>query len=137
MVKKHIASPNIFKCKDMYNLYKRIRDVNPGYRLFFNAKENLYEIHDEYNHFCSLCIKIKPKDLHAGVIEKLSITRKENMKKYFLQIEEENKKREEKIVTHSLEKSKDIFSSVLEYSGHKNGDVSQIEIKNIIKNLGD
>ena len=123
--------------KDMYCLYKRIKLINLNYVLIFNAKTKNFEIHDKSNRICSLCLTISPKDLNEKILDKLYISRKENMKKYFMQIDLENSKRENECIRNIFEKTQDAFGEILSVASRLNHELSQNEMKNIISNLGD
>ena len=128
---------DLIKIKDKYNIYKQIKNVNKNYKLYYSRLNSRYEIHDNSNHFCSLCLCISPENLNSSVIEKLYKSKRENMKKYFLEIEEQNRKLEEKNVNNIISRAGDLMLDIFEYSNHKNRDLSANDIKKIIHNLGD
>ena len=97
------------KVKDKFNIYKRIKNINKNYDLYFNKKNKTYEVHDISNKFSSHCLTINPNDLDVRVLDKLLVTRKENMKKYFIQIEEENQKLQDNKIKQTLDLLKIVF----------------------------
>lgn len=127
----------LFKVKDMYGLYKQIKKINKNYCLFLNAKDGVYEIHDLSNKYCSLCLKISPSELDSRVLEKLIRTSRHNMRKLFLEIENQNRELEQKHSQKLLDNSKDALSEILDYASKINRDVSIDEMQKIIKKTGE
>ena len=125
----------LLKCKDMYNLYKRIKEIKPSYELFYSVKSHCYEIHDLENKNNSLCLSVKPELFDSRIIKKLFDTRRENMKKLFLLLEEENRKLEEKKMSMLTLKSADIIEEIIGYSERNNKDLSQEDIHNLIDKM--
>lgn len=132
---ENMYNPWLVETDDMYCISNRIKLINSNYVLMFNQKTKVYEIHDKSNFVFSKCLEIAPDELDARAIKKLFQTRKENMKKLFIEIELENKKLETKKMNLILEKSSDAMREILNFSSRKNNDLSQNEIKNIISNL--
>ena len=123
----------LVKVQDMYALYIRVKKVKSSYELFWNMKSRKYEIHDTSNKACSLCLVIGSSELDARVIEKLFRTRKENMKKLFLQMEEENRRLEGERKRAIFEQASCIMSDALEYAERTGSDLGRECIGNIIK----
>ena len=128
---------DLVEVKDMFFLYKRIKKINPNYVLLFNLKTKKYEVHDMLNRFDSKCLTISHNDLNAKLEYKLFVSRRENMKKLFLEIEENNKKLENREINLALEKAKYKTGEILRFANNSSRDLSQNEIKNIIQKMED
>lgn len=122
----------LIKTDDMYFISSRIKEINPYYELFFNAKTNKYEIHDLSNHICSLALIVPPFELDCRVIQKIYLTRRENMKKLFLTLEEENQKNEQKKLDNMITQSGELFSEICNYSSNSRRELSHNQIKHIV-----
>ena len=132
---QNMFSAGLVKCENMYNLNERIKQINPNYELLFNQKTKRYEVHDISNLVCSKCLEILPCNLDARLIEKLYKTRKENMKKLFIEMELENRKLEEQNFDSVFEKSSDAMREIVSFASRTNKDLTRDEMKNIISNL--
>lgn len=122
----------LMKVNDIYGISRRIREVNSSYCLFLNLLTKKYEVHDLSNHFNSLCLTLEPHELNSTLIRKLHISKRENMKNYFIQIEENNKKIEAQQKQKLLNQTSDLTKEIFDYASHKNRDLSDVEIKNIV-----
>ncbi len=132
---KNAVFSNLIEFEDIYFISQIIKKINNNYRLYFNTKENRYEVHDiSKPRALSLCLasKIYPDE---RMILKLIKTRKENMNKLFRQIENENAKVLENHQCKICNIAKDQLSEVINYSLTKpTHDLSKEEIKKIINN---
>ena len=125
----------LIKVDDIYGISRRIREINKNYTLFLNVKTKKYEIHDESNHINSLCLTLLPHELNSSVIRRLHISKRENMKKLFIEVEENNKKLEEKNKQKILSHASDVMSSILSYSSHKSGELDNKTVREIVEKV--
>jgi len=121
--------------KDKFNLYKRIKMINPNYKLMLNHKTHRFEIHDFSCCFGSLCLSIGLLDLDSRIIKRLFESKRENMKALFLKIERENEMLREKNRNLAIEQGADLSREIIEYAQRRQRDLSSDEIHNLIQKM--
>ena len=117
----------------MYNIYSRIKDIDQNYELFWNNASRVFEIHDTSNKMCSLCLIVRANELDARVLYKLFVTRRQNMKKLFKEIEESNAKFEESKKRDALSECNGFFREIMDFASRKSNDLTANDIQKIIK----
>ena len=123
---------NLIKVNDVYFISELIKNINPNFKLFFNTLFKRYEIHNT-NERPSFVISCESYP-NQTTIEKLLKTNKENMAILFKEIDENNKKLEEKKENELLDKTQSQFTELLNYldkSPSKSFD--NINFKNILE----
>ena len=119
--------------KDIYGVYKVIKNINPSYELFLNKKTHALEIHDtSRSHEFSLCKTFDREDIKRDIYKNLFQTKRENMKKLFKQIEEENQALEKRKLDNIYETASNSCKEILSVAGKLNRDLTQEEIRSII-----
>ncbi len=127
----------LMKVDDMYGIAKRIKMINRSYELFFNPRQEVYEIHDKSNKRGSFCLRIHPSELDSRVIGRLFETRRENMKKLFEQIEVQNRRLEQSKLEQIKQDASDHFDAIMDYAKKSREEISGRQIQRIIeKNKG-
>lgn len=117
---------------DVYFISSIIKTINPNFKLFYNTIRNCYEVHN-FSVKPSLIISYQ-KYPDYKLIEKLYKTNRNNMKKLFQEIEENNKKLEIKQNNSLLDKSKIQLNEILNYQISNPGkNLSLNQIKNILE----
>lgn len=117
------------KYTDLLNISGRIKEIDAGYELFFNKKLKRFEVH---NNSCVDSFVCLVPFLDARLIEKLILTRRENMQKFFKKLDEENEKLEAKKQNEILSDAKDKIGEIAKYSFNINRDLTTPEIQKIL-----
>ena len=117
------------KYTDIFNLSGRIKQIDASYELCFNKKLKRFEVHN--NAILDSFVCLVP-NLDARLIEKLVLTRRENMKAFFKQLDEDNEKLEEKKQNEILGDAKDRLGEIAKYSFNLNRNLSDKEIQKIL-----
>ena len=121
------------KVKDFFAINKRIKSINPSYELFFNTKEKRYEVHDmSKNYFHSLCLTVAKNDLNASILQKLLMTKRENMIRLFKSIDEDNRRLEDQKLQKISGDFRDCLTEVLGFAERENKDLSLSQIQNVV-----
>ncbi|MBQ9790482.1 MAG: hypothetical protein IJW24_02685 [Clostridia bacterium] len=123
----------LVKCKDMYGIFERIKKINPNYELCFNYLSKEYEIHDFSNKVNSFCLRIVKNELDARVLKRLEETKRENMKKLFVRLEEENEKRSKQQNQNIMDECSSHFSAIMDYAGRSGRDLTSGDIQRILR----
>ena len=116
--------------KDVFFLYKRIKEIDRNYQLLFNLKNKHFEIHNFNQRGTSFVMQAEPLD--SRLIKKLVETRIENVNKLIAKLDEENERVKQQGEKRATESAKDRFFEIAKYSFNKNRDLSQEEIKKIL-----
>ena len=78
--------------KDLFNICKRIKNIDNGYALFFNTRTKKYEVHNFNQLHGSYCSTLPFNKLDSRAIDYLLETQNKNAKKLFEMIEKNNNK---------------------------------------------
>ena len=101
---------------DVFDIKKRLIEVDPRYRLFYNTKTNKYEVYvlmsEDKLELAFVCPYNYPD---ARLVKYARMTRVERSSEIFDEIEEHNKKIEEEENSKALSKPKSKLESVLNY----------------------
>ena len=79
---------------DVYNISKRIKNIDKGYYVVFNTSTNKFEIHNEHQAGSSYCLTLPFTQLDERTINFIEETKSENIEKILSKIENENSIRE-------------------------------------------
>lgn len=79
---------------DVYNISKRIKDIENDYYIVFNTSKNSYEVHCSNQLDTSYCLTVPFKNLDTRTLDYVYQTKSENIDKILNQIESENKIKE-------------------------------------------
>ena len=102
------------KVGDVFGVEQRLREIDGGYRVFYNKLKNRYEVHN---------IKLKPNtlvlvcpfdELDCRLIRLVRKTRVERAGELFREMEEENEKLYKKQAEEKIEKAKYLASLKLQ-----------------------
>ena len=89
----------LIEYKDIYGLYWRVKEIRDGYRLFFNRKTKMVELHDI--NFGGKCMTFSLPIL-PNIIDKINATRIECSNDLFCKIEQNNAKIEQKVIENAV-----------------------------------
>ena len=117
------------KYTDLFNLSERIKQIDGGYTLCFNKRLKRFEVHNFNLKDSFICLV---PFLDARLIEKLVLTRRENMKAFFKKLDEENEKLEAKKQNEIMLNAKDKLGEIAKYSFILNRDLTSAEIQKIL-----
>ena len=119
------------KINDVYFISKLIKKLNKNFELYFNIKNNMYEIYDNSNMNIVVTYKNYPDD---KLIEKLLKTNQHNMKTLFNEIDEYNNKltvnNEKQLINNTTDKINTIFNY---FNKNPGKELTNIQIKNILE----
>ena len=92
---------------DVYNISKRVKNMDKDYYVVYNTSSSKFEIHNSSQIGGTYCLTLPYKELDERTLDFINQTKSENIEKIISKIEKENKLRE------SAEKSS-TFSNVYE-----------------------
>lgn len=95
---------------DVYNIAKRIKDIDKYYYLVFNTSTNKFEVHNSYQVGGSFCLTIPYDFLDERTLNLVNQTRVENIERILNEIENNNKLKESADKTCTLNQ----FDEILE-----------------------
>lgn len=78
--------------KDIFNIHQRIREIDDGYRIFYNTKLSRFEIHNLNQKKDTFALVVPYDQIDARVITLVRKSRVENFDKIINEIEESNEK---------------------------------------------
>lgn len=116
--------------RDLFDLYKRIREIDKNYVLLKNKMNGKIEVHNFNQRGVSFVMEAKPLD--ARLIEKLQKTRVENSVKFFRELDLQNEKIEREKFNSLTQKTREINEEIAKYSFSKNQDLTSSEIAKIL-----
>ena len=83
---------NLVKVGDVFDVEKRIREIDPNYRVFFNVQKSRFEVHNLAQGVDSLCLVSPYAELDHRLIKLVRHSRVERASEIFEEIEKENEK---------------------------------------------
>ena len=116
--------------KDVFFIYRRIKEIDRNYCLMFNLKNKCFEIHNFNQRGTSFVMTAEPLD--SRLISKLVETRVENVNKLIQKLDGENERIKMQGKKTAINSANDRFFEIAKYSFNKNRDLSQEEIKKIL-----
>lgn len=91
---------------DVYYILSRLKEIDKGYKIFYNTKKNKYEIHNENQIGNSYALTVPYNILDSRTVTLVRKTRIENQALVFEEIEKQNKKLELNSINKQIEISK-------------------------------
>ena len=79
---------------DVYNISKRVKDIDIDYYVVFNTITSKFEVHNSNQFGGSYCLTLPFKELDERTLNYINITKSENIEEILCKIEKENKIRE-------------------------------------------
>lgn len=121
---------NLIKINDLCFISTKLKNINKNFELFFNTKNHFFEVHNtsKDNSFV-ITFSTYPNE---NLLLKLQKTRSSN-KNIFKEIEESNKKTEEKNNEILNDKVSDYFKEICNFAERNTSNISQNQIKKIIE----
>ena len=95
---------------DVYNIAKRIKNIDKYYYLVFNTSTNKFEVHNSHQVGGSFCLTIPYDFLDERTLNLVNQTRVENIERILNEIENNNKLKESADKTCTLNQ----FDEILE-----------------------
>lgn len=80
--------------EDVFDISRRVKEINDGYFVVYNTKRERYEVHNKLQKGSTFCITCE-NGLNYSVITKLRKTRIENIDRIIREIDESNKATEQ------------------------------------------
>ena len=75
---------------DLYDIDRRIREIDSGYYIVYNTLKKAYEVHHSMQMGGSYCLTLPHKQLDARAVEYVLKTRAHNAARFFEEMESEN-----------------------------------------------
>ena len=92
---------------DVYNIAKRIKNIEKNYFIVYNTSKKSFEVHNSRQIGTTYCLTLPYKELDERALKYVNYTKSENIEKILNKIDNENK------MLESAEKSK-VLSNVFE-----------------------
>lgn len=77
---------------DVYFVLSRLQEIDKNYRIYYNTKRKVFEIHNKAQLWGSYSLTVPYGVLDPRVVELVRKTRVENSKKIFAEIDAQNEK---------------------------------------------
>ena len=88
---------NLIKIEnDCFDICSRLKEIDSSYLVYFNLKRNCYEVHSKSQAKSSYCFAIPYENLDERTLDYAQKTRSENKDKIIKEIEEHNRRVEER-----------------------------------------
>ena len=97
---------------DVYFILSRLKEIDKNYRIFYNTKNNKFEIHNKAQIGNSYCLTVPYKFLDNRAFELVLKTRVENSKKLFEEIDKQNEKIERKSENEIYKQAENILKKI-------------------------
>ena len=91
-------------CADVFGVERRLREIDDGYRVFYNALKSRFEVHNEKNKPNTLVLVSPYAELDSRLIRLVRSSRVERASEIFKEVEEHNEKIIEKQKRENQEK---------------------------------
>ena len=89
---------------DVFDITQRIKEIDEGYRLYYNHRHNRFEVYRDVGLTPTLVLTWNNR-LDARLIEKLYRTRIENIKKIIEMIERNNEEIQNRAIERAIDKA--------------------------------
>ena len=83
---------NLVKVGDVFQVERRLKEIDAGYEVFYNKKAKRFEVYITKNGKCSLAVVSPYSELDVRLVNFVRKTRVERAEKIFAEIEAENEK---------------------------------------------
>ena len=103
---------------DMFDICNRLKNIDSTYFILYDKTKGKYELHSSAQK-CTYCATIPYTKLDKRTIDFALKTRRENISKLIFEMEENNKKLEEKEIDNVLDRAKYDLNSKLKYYQNK------------------
>lgn len=90
---------------DVYFILSRLREIDEGYKIFYNTCREKFEIHNEKQVGNSYCLTVPHNVLDCRTVEHVRKTRVENVKTLFEEMEKQNLKLEKNSKNYLLDEA--------------------------------
>ncbi len=85
---------NVIINSDVYNIAKRIKDIDRDYFIVYNTSKNVYEVHNSSQIGSTYCVCIPYNTLDVRTLEFVYMTQSKFISDIIAKIDSENKLRE-------------------------------------------
>ena len=97
---------------DVYNISKRIKDIEKNYYIVYNTITKKFEIHNSAQKDTSYCLTLPYLELDERTLNYVNKTKSENIEKILEEIEKNNKQRESAEKSNTLSCVYDSFTNL-------------------------
>lgn len=116
---------------DVFDIVKRITEIDDGYYIVFNMEKNTFEIHNS-NQFNSYCFTSKNSVIDSRIIDEINYSKISNIDKIIEEIDKYNELNE----LTSKQKAKDdadyMLREIYKYSSNSSRDYNETEAFSMI-----
>ena len=91
-------------CKDVYNISKRIKDIDSGYFIVYDTFKQVYEIHNSNQTGSSFCLTLPFDQLDERCLKHVLKTQSSNIDEILKKLENDNNLRESAIKSSAFSK---------------------------------
>lgn len=98
---------------DVYNIAKRIKDIDRFYYIVYDTSKNSFEVHNSMQIDNSYCLTLPYSVLDERTLNYVYHTKSENIEKLLNEIENENRLKENAIKSSVLSQFDDAFTDIL------------------------
>ena len=103
---------NIKICGDVYNISKRIKDIDRDYCVVYNTSKQVFEIHNSNQIGSSYCLTLPYHELDERCLKYVLKTQSVNIDEILEQIENDNNLRESAIKTSAFSQIADSIENM-------------------------
>ena len=101
---------------DVFDITKRIKDVDKDYYIVFNTKYKKFEVHNSSQNMNSYCLTCPYESLDKRLLDYTLKTRIVNIDKILKEIDENNLKIEKEVESKREDKSKIMLKEIYKYA---------------------
>ena len=93
--------------EDCFFICQRLKEVDPSYEVYYNLKDNSYEVHSKEQEKNSYCFKVPYNQLDGRTIDFAFKTRSQNISQLIAEIDRHNQLLYDKAIKDTVEKLKE------------------------------
>lgn len=101
---------------DLFDIAQRLKEIDSGYKVFYNKTKSKFELHREERGRVSYLLTFPFDSLDSRAVEHCLRTRRERKEELLKEIEESNKKLEEKALYEAKKEAEKKAEEVLRES---------------------
>ena len=98
---------------NVYHIPERLREIDSGYFVVRNHKKHTFEVHHREQPHTTYCLTVPYEELDVRTVELVRKTARHNLQKLILEMDEHNRRLEEKksnLGEESAQKTKEVLS---------------------------
>ena len=88
---------------DLFDIARRLHEIDANYLLFFNKRSSRYEVHNSKQQGNTLAVTVPYETLDARTLTLVRQTRAENAQRLFDEIEKHNQQVEKQLIDKAMD----------------------------------